>query len=160
MSFQSSKSITTKPDILKCFVNHGSSPPPCPPHPGQEALLSARDKVGLGQFSTWRSLSVLQTFSDGQAVSLSNCVLSVLKLLLRSACQTTRHLSGRVMGLSPCSGHPRASRGWWDATFWSEFLSLTLVCVCMLMSPLRNSHPVHRLNHHRTLLFLQSNIGG
>lgn len=61
-------------------------------------------------------LSALQAlyterFSVSQAVSLSNSALNVLKLLLRSVCQTSRHPSGKVMGLSPYFGRLRGQQG-------------------------------------------------
>lgn len=84
VSFQSSKSITAKPDILKCFVNRDSTPP-------DKKRSFQRERRG----GAW---PVLQTalgptlhtkqFSAGRAVDLSNGVLDSLKLLLGSVCQT------------------------------------------------------------------------
>lgn len=118
--FLSSKSIIAKPERLKCFVNPRLNPWT------RSAPLSQR------QGETWPALCVVlpafqtlytERFSASQAVSLSASVLNVLKLLLRSVCQTSRQPSGKVMGLSPCFGRLRGRKGQWDATFWPPRVS-------------------------------------
>lgn len=67
VSVLSSKSISAKPDRLKCFVNQDSTLE-------QEVLLCARRKVRRGQLSTWCCLcSKPFTLTDPQPAKLSVC---------------------------------------------------------------------------------------
>lgn len=87
VSFQSSKAITAKPDILKCFVNRESTPPDKKRSFQRDARWNLALSPG-GALSAFQTLYTKQ-FSAGQAVSLSKGVLDSLKLLPGSTCQPT-----------------------------------------------------------------------